>query len=444
MDKLLKEVLDEVTPSEKERADVLSYASLLADYAKGFGVEPIIVGSIAKDTDLRLSNDIDLFIQFDADTPRDKLESEGLRIGKKVFNKFGGVFEIDYAEHPYVKGVLGDYEVEIVPCYKGRDILSSVDRTPFHTRYVNDKIAANPALKGDIRLLKQFMKGREVYGAEAKVQGFSGYLAEVLTIHYSSFKKVLEAASQWKVGEAIDPESLWSDASQLKHFFTEANLIVVDPVDQDRNVAAAVSRVSLMTLLFSAKEFLENPSREFFFPKPAKPKPGKELLEDIRARETMFLAIKLSHGKLNENTLYSQLRRSEAALNKSFRKHEFKVFKSGFWTNEKDCSILVFEFSVWELPAVMHHVGPPLDLDAGHQERFKLKHAREKPYVKDGRWVADVKRKVTSIEDLVPGVLKNRDGFGKNLRKIKAETIYGEDVLNVVDEGYQVFLGGFM
>jgi tRNA nucleotidyltransferase (CCA-adding enzyme) len=37
------------------------------------------------------------------------------------------------------------------------------------------------------------MKGTGVYGAEAKVEGFSGYLTELLVINYGSFPKALEA-----------------------------------------------------------------------------------------------------------------------------------------------------------------------------------------------------------------------------------------------------------
>jgi tRNA adenylyltransferase (EC 2.7.7.25) len=45
--------------------------------------------------------------------------------------------------------------------------------------------------KDEVRLLKKFMKGIGVYGAEIKVKGFSGYVAELLVYFYDSFRNVL-------------------------------------------------------------------------------------------------------------------------------------------------------------------------------------------------------------------------------------------------------------
>jgi len=112
-----------------------------------------------------------------------------------------------------VKGSYGGYDVEIVPCFKGGEMRSSVDRTPLHLAYVNKKLAKSPKLSDEIRLLKQFMKGANVYGAEAKFEGFSGYLTEVLAIHYKSFTSVLQAASKWSGVAALDPEGQWEDPS---------------------------------------------------------------------------------------------------------------------------------------------------------------------------------------------------------------------------------------
>jgi tRNA nucleotidyltransferase (CCA-adding enzyme) len=46
---------------------------------------------------------------------------------------------------------------------------------------------------GEVRLLKKFMKGTGVYGAEIKIGGFSGYLCELLILKYRSFAQTIEA-----------------------------------------------------------------------------------------------------------------------------------------------------------------------------------------------------------------------------------------------------------
>jgi len=444
MDEILAEVLRRITPSPKERARELDFAKKVVDFLGGLDVNAILVGSLARGTDLSGDKDIDIFILFSEGTSREMLEKEGLRLGKKVFNEFNGEFEIDYAEHPYVKGRIENFEVEIVPCFMGSAIKSSVDRTPFHNRYVKRKIRSDKNLSGEIRLLKQFMKGVGVYGAEAKVQGFSGYLTEVLVIHYGSFKKVFDTVSTWSFKEIIDTENLWDDEESLKYFFTDANIIVVDPVDQDRNVAAAVSKQTLAKFIVKSKEFLKKPSIEFFFPKKVEAKSVSELKKKVSSRGTRIVAFNFSHEKINENTLYSQLRKTEIAVKKTFRESEFKIFKGGFWTNENNSSVLLFEFEVWELPPIQHLLGPPIDEDSKYQENFLQKHKSQKTYMRDGRWVADVSRKVRVIEDLIPSILEKREGFGKNLREVPVKTLFDGKILSVKDDGFRIFLDEFI
>jgi len=115
-------------------------------------------------------------------------------------------FEERYAEHPYINAVFSGYEVDLVPAFavkSASEIKSAVDRTPFHNAYVTERIAG---LEDEVLLLKQFMKGIGVYGSELRKRGFSGYLAELLIIHYGSFIALLEAACEWKRSITIDIE----------------------------------------------------------------------------------------------------------------------------------------------------------------------------------------------------------------------------------------------
>ncbi len=126
------------------------------------------------------------------------------------------------------------FEVDLVPCYLVEDasrLMSAVDRTPFHTKYVGSRIIGR---EDDVLLLKQFMKGVNVYGSELKVGGFSGYLAELLVLCYGSFAAVLQAASAWRPGQRLDLEGHGIG----RH---DEPLIMVDPVDPGRNVAAALT-----------------------------------------------------------------------------------------------------------------------------------------------------------------------------------------------------------
>lgn len=443
IDSILEEVLEKITPGREEHEEERRVLGEVFNILEDYPVEPILVGSLAKDTDLAGNKDLDVFIQFPSEVSREELEAEGLRIGKDVFNRLGVGYEIDYAEHPYVKGSYSGHDIEIVPCYSGARIMSSVDRTPLHNMYVRDKLEGT-GLNSEIRLLKRFMKGVNVYGAEAKVEGFSGYLVEVLTIHYGSFMAVLEAARRWNAPEVLDPEGLWEEPEALPRFFTGCPLIVVDPVDRSRNVAAAVSEESFSRFVVSSDEFLESPSMEYFFPVEKPLRPVSELKREFAGRGSRFAALVFRHERMNVNTLYSQLRKTLKHAVSELEDREFVVFRSGFWTNEEDVSALLFEFSVWELPELMHHLGPPITQDSVNQERFTSKYGNDKPYIKDGRWVVDTRRRYRRVEDLLGELAETRRGFGKTLRQVGAEVLVDGAIFGLGDDGWLRFLNEYL
>ncbi|MFH0862303.1 MAG: CCA tRNA nucleotidyltransferase [Candidatus Altiarchaeota archaeon] len=437
-------ILARIRPQEKERKAEEKMRRRVFKILEGYPVKPILVGSIAKDTDLAGNKDLDIFIQFPPQVPRQELEKQGLRIGKAVFTRLGGAYEIDYAEHPYVKGVVEDIQVEIVPCYSGGSILSAVDRTPQHTEYVRGKLASN-SLNDEIRLMKQFMRGIGVYGAEAKVEGFSGYLVELLVICYGSFLKCLEAGRTWDIPEIIDMEKLWDDPRPLARFFTGSNLIVVDPVDRNRNVAAAVSPECLSRFMVKADEYVNRPSEDFFFPKPKPMRKADALGKAMKERKTKFICVLFRHERMNANILYSQLRKTMRNIAAELAEAEFKVFRDAFWTNENDSAVLLFELEVWSLPVIVHRVGPPLHQDAHNQERFVEKYRQDKPYIKDGRWVVDTKRRYRTALQLMPEILAKKKGFGKNIRDLKdVEVLEDSGLFMIKDPGWLGFLNGYL
>lgn len=445
METLLKEILKEITPTEEEKKKEDAIIEKITEILKSWKYKPILVGSLAKNTDLSGDKDIDIFVLFPVNVERKKLEEEGLELGKKLFRSIKAKYEIDYAEHPYVMGHYQGYNIEIVPCYETKELKSAVDRTPYHTRYVRRKLMQNSKLMDEIRLLKQFMKGINVYGAEAKIQGFSGYIVELLVINYGSFENVLKAASNWKFGEIIDPENLWKDKEALKYFFPDAKLIIVDPVDKDRNAAAAVSTQRLAEFIFSAMEFIKFPTEEFFFPKQEKPKGRKELLNRMKSRGTKIIAISFKHEKINPNTLFSQLRKMKYVISRTVEDSGFRILKSDFWTNEINHSTILLDFEVWNLPRVKHHLGPPIDMNPKEQEKFLEKYRKYSPYIKDDRWVVDTEREFREVEELLQKILKEKQGFGKNLREIrKFEILTDEKILKIDNKEFLIFMGRFL
>jgi len=432
VEELLREALKRVTPTPAERERVsLSVAKVVEALERAarelqVKVEVEVEGSFAKDTWLSGDVDVDVFLLFDPDVPVEELRLKGLQIARRAAELLGVGWRERYASHPYLTLELSVCEVDAVPAYRVPSpdrIKSPVDRTPFHTAYVKRKLDANPGLRGEVRLLKRFAKGIGVYGAEVRVEGFSGYLLELLTIHYGSFLSTLKAAAGWKPYKAvIDPEWHYDDPREALRRFREP-LVVVDPVDPKRNVASPVSLDSMGKFVAAARAFLRRPSLEFFYPTPQPLPPPDELV-----RRRAVAAVKLCAPPLPEDVLWGQAKRALRALAHGLERLGFTVFDKAAWAGGGEL-VLLFELEALELPPLEKHYGPPVHSD--HDERFVSKYAGggcvAGPYIEGDRWVVVRPRKIRRADEA--------------LAKLVATYNIGEDLTPSARSGFEVYAG---
>jgi len=415
LEKVCTEVLKRITPRREERARILTLTEDLkkkveasAEKAK-VRTEVRVEGSIAKDTWLSGEPDIDIFMRMPKTMPRKEFGTICLNIAKNATHGFKQIER--FAEHPYLESIISNVRVNIVPCYKVErgEWLSATDRTPFHTDYV--KPLLNERLSGEIRLLKKFMKGTGVYGAEIKVGGFSGYLCELLTLQYGSFVEVLKSVADWKHGEIIDYEGYYKGrGDELRRVFEEP-LIVVDPVDKGRNVAAAVREERLNEFVSAARAFLENPNLKFFFPPEVEAFNAEGLVQAIKVRGSTLVFVKFGKVKAVPDVLWGQLYRSQKSLKKMLRRFDFNVIRDEVWSNEENVNMFIFEVERRFLPSIKKHFGPPIE-KREECERFLKKHIRAEwtisgPRVEDSRWVVEIQRRHTDIRELLFEKLKD-------------------------------------
>lgn len=420
IEQITREVLRQVKPGPKDAERLRSTAkdiiarlnATAADMS--LDVHAIHVGSTARDTWLKGKKDIDIFLMFPPETPRGQLETMGLVLARSL----SGEYEEKYAEHPYIRTSYGGFEVDLVPCYRVPDpahIQSAVDRSPFHNTYVLAKI---DGLCDEARLAKQLMHGASVYGSELKTQGFSGYLCELLTIRYGSFMGLVKAGANFWKGMVIDIEGHMDKS--VDH---PEPLIVIDPVDPRRNVAAALSEQKLFEFVDACRSFLAAPSIEAFFPPEAEPIEEAELIDVLARRGTLLLAVTFRAPDIVEDSLYPQLRKVEESAISLLERREFRAFTSGVWSGGQRGAI-VFEMLVWELPGIQRHPGPPVDQKA-HAARFREKYPGA--YVYGGRYAVDLPRQYTSAEDL--------------LRERLTECALGKDIAASIKQEYVVLSG---
>ncbi|MBW2638348.1 MAG: CCA tRNA nucleotidyltransferase [Deltaproteobacteria bacterium] len=361
--------------------------------------------SLSRNTHLKGDNDIDLFLLFDKKLNRPAFEKEGLRIGKNIFR--GHHWEKAYSEHPYIRGTIKGFDVEIVPSYKIQDtseLQSAVDRTPFHTRYLQAHLKERQ--KDEVRLLKQFLKGIECYGADLRVSSFSGYLVELLVLTYGGFKPVLKAASQWSEGEVIDLEKHYPGPKAAKKNFHKSALMVVDPIDKNRNVAAALSPHQFSRFIAASRAFLKKPSDKFFFGRKVRPWKIARVKKMLQAKE--LIAVEIGYPqKFIPDIMWGQLKRLGAKLESQLAFNDFRVYRHAAWTDEKKVMVVLIELENLVIQKVHKVKGPGVRLKE-HSEKFLKKHARAVagPRIENGHWVVETKRKYWDARAFLKDYLK--------------------------------------
>lgn len=443
-----KQILEKITPKKEDYAKVealtkeLEQKIMLACQEQGIPAIVRVEGSVAKDTWLSENPDIDIFMRLPTSIPRKNLGDVGLKIAKKAA---GASEQIErFAEHPYLEIFVEGYRVDIVPCYDAKpgEWQSATDRTPYHTDYI--KAHLDKGLRGEVRLLKKFMQGIQVYGAEIKVGGFSGYLCELLIMKYNSFAQVVSAFAHYNQRVVIDIENYYTGReNELSLLFPEP-LVIVDPVDKGRNVASAVQPQKLYTFIGAARAFLKKPNVQFFYPIKPQVLPTEDLKHKLESRRSSIVFLVIDQLDAVPDVLWGQLYKTKRSLHKLIELNDYKILKDAVWSHEKTLSVFVFELEQQELPNIKKHLGPPLEREA-ECENFLAKYAGNErvisgPYIENGRWIVEVPRKTTDVVALLKEKLA--DG-GKNagVADLIAQSIKRKLMVLVNGEIIEVYRG---
>lgn len=406
-------ILKRLSPTQKEKAEIrkisFQVVSGLADRLPR-GTRVLLAGSAAKGTFLAGAGDIDVFAIFPDSYSKEEMFAALESSTKEAFPR--AKFEVGYAEHPYLRMQYKKRRVDIVPSYRMREggkVKSAVDRSQLHTKYVLSHLGA--AQKKEVLLLKQFLRANLLYGAEIKTRGFSGYLCELMIVHYGSFGRFAEAASSWKLPVRIypgrrrrRPSPLRSSASGVPGSdsrFSGSPIIVIDPVDRNRNVAAVVTEENLGRLIFLCASFCEKPSEGYFFPK----KPTKAQLK-ANARNRFIYALSFKKPKIVDDVLWGQLWRLSSQLESFLKKREFRVLGTHAYADASRC-IIVFEVRSPTLPKNQTFSGPFLNMQKD-VSAFMKKHPAPF-YFEGGKIHAIAKRRLPNISSAIKEFKRRKD-----------------------------------
>lgn len=440
IDEVIEKALELVTPSEDEEKRAKEaeieltnkLKKVLKDYPE---LNFRFLGSYPRNTWLRGNLELDVFILFPESFPMEKMEKEGLEIGKKVVDEY----ELRYAAHPYVHGKVKGVDVDIVPCYAVREadkIKSAVDRTPFHHDWLKSRIKGK---ESEVRLLKKFLKASNLYGAEYSVRGFSGYLCELLIIFFGSFKTTVEECRKLTRDTVIDVRK-----AEMRKDKSIKGLFVVDPVDEKRNVAANLSLDKLAKFVEKCHSFVENPTISFFEEKREEKVDYEVLKEEIKRRGTGIYLIKIEKPEIVEDNLYPQLERACRKIHEHLARFNFMPLRSSYFVD--DACYLIFETEVRELPKIMKRMGPPFE-KRKDVERFVKKRRRYVPFIEEGRYfVYDERKHSSAVDSLRDFIKREKNSLGKNLREKfdDFKLLEGEKIFKQGNEKFKVFLAKFL
>jgi len=419
---ILKLQANEVKPSAEE---LKALAEMIAKFLfqlnsalkrKKISASAVLGGSFEKGTLIKKEHyDIDVFVRFASREKSDKLADileTMLKTMKLKYERLHGsrdYFNVNLVAEDKIR-----ITAEIVPVLaikKAREALNVTDVSMLHVDYVKQQIRKKPALADEIRLVKAFVHAQECYGAESHIRGFSGYLLELLTCYYGSFLKLLQAASRWNLGQKIivDPAKHYKGKEALTEL-NEAKLIsplvMIDPVQADRNAAAALSDEKFLVFVKASQEFLKKPSESFFTKKEFS---LEELKKEAKGKKSQLIVISAETSKTKEDVAGAKLLKFFRFLSEKLEKEGYAIRAEWKFSFPK----ATFFFIAKKKEKLIKE-GPPLKMKK-NVEMFKKQH--KKCVVKKGRIFAV--EKVRDFKEIISEIKKARFLEDMGIKKIE-------------------------
>jgi tRNA nucleotidyltransferase (CCA-adding enzyme) len=232
----------------------------------------------------------------------------------------------------------------------------------------------------------------------------------------------VEAAADWHPPVTFDP----GVHGTRDH---DDPLVVVDPTDPARNVAAVCSAANVARLQHYARDVVDDPRTELFFRGAPAPLDEHAVRDHLERRGTTPLAVRFEAPDLVDDQLYPQLRKSLRGLEGELDRLGFGVLRTEAVAD--DHAVLLFEVESATLPAVERHEGPPVHVRS-HAEGFFGAYVDDEeaygPFIDGDRYVVERPREWT----VARAFLESDAVF---------DVALGKHVESVLEEGYEVITG---
>jgi tRNA nucleotidyltransferase (CCA-adding enzyme) len=375
-------------------------------------------GSIAKDTFLKNDHDVDLFIRFDirySEHDISGLTEECLKSLKIKYVRIHG-------SRDYFQISSNKLNFEIIPVLKVHasnymDAKNVTDLSPEHVLWVRKYTDKNPSIADEIRLAKQFCKAHSVYGAESYINGFSGHILDILVIHFGSFRNLVVHFSKMdpslvssKKPIIVDHERHMKDPVRQLNQSKIGPIIVIDPIQKERNAAAALGADKLGDFITACKSIINDPSDDHF-------KIRKIGIEDALSSEIKKLRrsgskrikvimINIECLDSSKDIMGTKVMKGCEELVKHSQLSGFQVLSSGWDFNfEKKSAGIFLIYHDGGLSTTQEHQGPPLSAKDACT-KFKEAHKTDEVFTRNNRLYAIIKRKFLLPEDFLKNLIQ--------------------------------------
>ena len=397
---LLKEILKshKIKDTERKVRPILNRIKTEIE-TENINAEVVLGGSVAKGTHLK-KYDCDIFVKF-GETYKDKNLSELL---EKILQCFDNVERV-HGSRDYFKLLYQHIEFEIVPVLNiknSEEALNVTDVSPLHVLWVKKHIGKKA---DDIKLAKLFCKAQRVYGAESFINGFSGYMIEILVIYYGSFLNFLKGVSNWKLKEVIDFTQYYKNEKEVFKTLNKAKLdsplILIDPVQKERNAAAALSYEKFNLLIAAAAKFLAGPSKKMFCM-------HKFLLKKIKIKakkeKGVLIMIEAAPLEGKKDVIGGKLLKCFNYGKRQLELNDFKLLDSDwYWSDIKQNAYMWYIVHPEKLSEYKIHAGPLISSNKKDVAKFIKKHKKYK--IENNRIYSEMKRKYTKPKQLIKNLM---------------------------------------
>ena len=444
-DRIYAEILERITPTQKEIVLINTITEklkkLLTTKAKEIGIKFTKIepqGSTGiKQTQLKNDFDIDLFIGLDYNSfqpkykglSKNKLKKESKKdfldlcttwiIPSLALKEFHNP-RLLYSEHPYttVEYRLDNIEIKIdivlyfdldLEVIKEKGPITAVDRSPWHGRFIRENLTEDQ--KNDVRLLKQFFKANHSYGDKSSVGrgGFIGYSSELLIYYYGTINNLFKDFDKLPSKPLDYYKREMKTLKKITHFQNDC-LIIIDPIDKNRNVASAISEKAYKYCNHRIREFLKNPKKEYFEITDI-PQVDIGILNDQILKKIYIVELKNClndiHYTINRDKLYS-LGESIVANGEKEFSHADRfgkiIFEVYFEDKKNQYNIAIF----CENPHISEFYirkGPPIT-EEKHANNFKRKNP--KYFEREGYLWVEAIREFSDFPDFLKEFVKNK------------------------------------